>query len=169
METKHPIESLMITSMTSIESMVDVNTIIGDSIVTADNTTIIPLSKVCFGFAAGGSEFNTNRLNKYSENAKLPFGGGAGAGVKISPVGFLVIKDGIPKILNVDGINVIDRAVDMIPDIINKIDSLINKKIDKCDSNKKDEKSKISKIKEFDEDIDEDDIDDEFYEDDEEK
>ena len=83
METKHPIESLMITSMTSIESMVDVNTIIGDSIVTSDNTTIIPLSKVCFGFAAGGSEFNTNKLNKYTENVKLPFGGGAGAGVPI--------------------------------------------------------------------------------------
>ena len=74
METKHPIESLMITSMTSIESMVDVNTIIGDSIITPDNTTIIPLSKVCFGFAAGGSEFNSNKLNKYTENTKLPFG-----------------------------------------------------------------------------------------------
>jgi len=120
METKHPIESLMITSMTSIESMVDVNTIIGESIVTPDNTTIIPLSKVCFGFAAGGSEFNSNRLNKYTENSKLPFGGGSGAGVNITPVGFLVIKDGTAKVLNVDGINVVDRAVDMIPDIINK-------------------------------------------------
>lgn len=167
--SNYPIEGLMNSAMNSIREMIDVNTIIGDPIETSNNIVIIPVSKVNFGFAAGGSEFNTNRLNKYSENAKLPFGGGAGAGVKISPVGFLVIKDGIPKILNVDGINVIDRAVDMIPDIINKIDSLINKKIDKCDSNKKDEKSKISKIKEFDEDIDEDDIDDEFYEDDEEK
>ena len=158
METKHPIESLMITSMTSIESMVDVNTIIGDSIVTADNTTIIPLSKVCFGFAAGGSEFNTNKLNKYTENTKLPFGGGAGAGVKISPVGFLVIKDGIPKVLNVDGINVVDRVVDMIPDIINKIDMLINKKIDKSDKNQTKEK-----VKEVDIDIDDDDINEDYY------
>ena len=161
METKHPIESLMITSMTSIENMVDVNTIIGDSIVTADNTTIIPLSKVCFGFAAGGSEFNTNKLNKYTENIKLPFGGGAGAGVKISPVGFLVIKDGIPKVLNVDGINVVDRAVDMIPDIINKIDMLINKKIDKA-NNKKENK----KVKEVDIDIDNNDISEDYYEED---
>lgn len=173
METKHPIESLMITSMTSIESMVDVNTIIGDSIVTSDNTTIIPLSKVCFGFAAGGSEFNTNKLNKYTENVKLPFGGGAGAGVKISPVGFLVIKDGVPKVLNVDGINVIDRAVDMIPDIINKIDNLINKKIESSKQNKckKSKKFKEEKIKNpakvMDEDIDEDDINEEFYEDEE--
>lgn len=168
METKHPIESLMITSMTSIESMVDVNTIIGDSIVTADNTTIIPLSKVCFGFAAGGSEFNTNKLNKYTEGNKLPFGGGSGAGVKISPVGFLVIKDGIPKILNVDGINVVDRAVDMVPDIINKIDGLINKKMDKCEckKNKNKEKEKIVKVNKVDVDIDDDDIDEEFYEED---
>ncbi len=117
--------------------MVDVNTIIGDSITTPDGTVIIPLSKVCFGFAAGGSEFNTTKLNKYSENAKLPFGGGSGAGVKISPIGFLVIKDGTAKVLNVDGINVIDRAVDMIPDIINKIDMVVNKKIDSKEATKK--------------------------------
>ena len=131
MEEKHPIESLMITSMTSIESMVDVNTIIGESIVAPDGSVIIPLSKVCFGFAAGGSEFNTNKIGKFSENTKLPFGGGSGAGVHISPVGFLVIKDGNARVLNVNGINVIDRAVDMIPDLINKIDGIINKKMDK--------------------------------------
>ena len=131
MEEKHPIESLMITSMTSIESMVDVNTIIGESIVAPDGSVIIPLSKVCFGFAAGGSEFNTNKIGKFSENPKLPFGGGSGAGVHISPVGFLVMKDGNARVLNVNGINVIDRAVDMIPDLINKIDGIINKKMDK--------------------------------------
>ena len=117
--------------MTSIESMVDVNTIIGESIIAPDGSVIIPLSKVCFGFAAGGSEFNTNKLSKYSENVKLPFGGGSGAGVHISPVGFLVMKDGNARVLNVNGINVIDRAVDMIPDIINKLDGIINKKMDK--------------------------------------
>ena len=162
--SEHPIEGLMTTAMNSIKDMIDVNTIIGDSIVTADNTTIIPLSKVCFGFAAGGSEFNTNKLNKYTENTKLPFGGGAGAGVKISPVGFLVIKDGIPKVLNVDGINVVDRAVDMIPDIINKIDMLINKKMDKSDN--KQENQKVKKVKEVDIDIDDDDINEEYYEED---
>jgi sporulation protein YtfJ len=117
--------------MTSIESMVDVNTIIGESIVAPDGSVIIPLSKVCFGFAAGGSEFNTNKIGKFSENTKLPFGGGSGAGVHISPVGFLVMKDGNARVLNVNGINVIDRAVDMIPDLINKIDGIINKKMDK--------------------------------------
>lgn len=150
--------------MTSIESMVDVNTIIGDSIVTADNTTIIPLSKVCFGFAAGGSEFNTNKLNKYTENSKMPFGGGSGAAVNITPVGFLVIKDGVAKVLNVDGINVVDRAVDMIPDVINKIDCLINKKMDKCDNKASKEAKKIKKVTKVDVDIDDDDVNEEFYE-----
>lgn len=153
----------MITSMTSIESMVDVNTIIGESIVTPDNTTIIPLSKVCFGFAAGGSEFNSNKLNKYTDNSKLPFGGGSGAGVNITPVGFLVIKDGTAKVLNVDGINVVDRAVDMIPDLINKIDGLINKKIDKCENKATKEAKKTKKTKVVDIDID-DDIDEDYYE-----
>ena len=163
METKHPIESLMITSMTSIESMVDVNTIIGDSIITPDNTTIIPLSKVCFGFAAGGSEFNSNKLNKYTENTKLPFGGGSGAGVNITPVGFLVIKDGVAKVLNVDGINV----VDMIPDIVNKIDTIINKKLDECKNKPSKEAKKVTKVKEINMDFDDDDINEEFYEEEE--
>ena len=151
MENKHPIESLMITSMTSIEEMIDVNTIIGESIETPDGTTIIPISKVCLGFAAGGSEFNTTKLNKYSESAKLPFGGGAGGGIKITPVGFIVIKDGFARVLNVNGINVIDRMVDIIPDIVNKVDNLINKKVDKkekCYKEAKENKKNKEKIEE---------------------
>lgn len=76
---EHPIENLMVTAMSSLRDMIDVNTIVGDTVETPDGTTIIPVSKVCFGFASGGSEFNTNKLNKYSETAKLPFGGGSGA------------------------------------------------------------------------------------------
>jgi sporulation protein YtfJ len=121
----------MLTAMNSIEDMIDVNTIIGEPIETNNGIVIIPISKVSFGFAAGGSEFNTNKIGKFSENTKLPFGGGSGAGVHISPVGFLVMKDGNARVLNVNGINVIDRAVDMIPDLINKIDGILNKKMDK--------------------------------------
>ena len=153
MENKHPIESLMITYMTSIEEMIDVNTIIGDSIETPDGTTIIPVSKVCLGFAAGGSEFNTTKLNKYSEAAKLPFGGGAGGGIKITPVGFIVIKDGFARVLNVNGINVIDRMVDIIPDIVNKVDNLVNKKIDNKGKDKKDNKVKEKKVTNVDIDV----------------
>ena len=122
---EHPIENLMITAMSSLRDMIDVNTIIGDTVETKDGSTIIPVSKVCFGFAAGGSEFNTNKLNKFSE--KLPFGGGSGAGVKITPVAFLIVKDGIIKLLTVEENKPLDKLVDAIPDIVNKIvDTLDN-------------------------------------------
>lgn len=130
-DQKHPIENLMMTAMTSLESMVDVNTIVGDMVTSPDGTVIIPVSKVCFGFAAGGSEFNTNKLNKFSENVKLPFGGGSGAGVNISPVAFLTVKDGQIKLLNVNGTTSVDKLVDIIPDIVNKANTLIERAIQK--------------------------------------
>ncbi len=123
----HPIEDLMMTAMTSLESMIDVNTIIGDMVTSQDGTSIIPISKVCFGFAAGGSEFNTNKLNKFSENSKLPFGGGSGAGVNISPIGFLVVKDGNVRLLTVQSTGPLDKLVDIVPDVVNKASDLIKK------------------------------------------
>ena len=130
-EIKHPIENLMMTAMTSLESMVDVNTIVGDMVTSPDGTVIIPVSKVCFGFAAGGSEFNTNKLNKFSENVWLPFGGGSGAGVHISPVAFLTVKDGQVRLLNINGITSVDKLVDMLPDVINKANTLVEKAMQK--------------------------------------
>ena len=129
-DQKHPIENLMMTAMTSLENMIDVNTIVGDMIVASDGTMIIPVSKVCFGFAAGGSEFNTNKLNKFSENAKLPFGGGSGAGVHISPMAFLVVKDGTTKLMTLGRTNPLDKLIDLVPDIVEKADKLINKKME---------------------------------------
>lgn len=117
---EHPIENLMVTAMTSLRDMIDVNTILGETVVTTDGTTIIPVSKVSFGFAAGGSEFNSNELNKYNENSKLPFGGGSGAGVNIAPVAFLIVKDDNVKLLTVDADRPLDKLVDYIPDAINK-------------------------------------------------
>lgn len=144
MEKQHPIENLMMTAMTSLESMVDVNTIIGDSVTSNDGTLIIPVSKVCFGFAAGGSEFNTNKLNKFSENSNLPFGGGSGAGVHISPMAFLVVKDGNTKLLTMDGVSPIDKLVDLIPDVVNKAGNLVEKSMK---TSKKDfETSKSKKV-----------------------
>lgn len=118
---EHPIENLMITAMNSLRDMIDVNTVVGDTVEAVDGTTIIPVSKVAFGYAAGGSEFNSNKLNKYSENYKLPFGGGTGAGINISPVAFLVVKDGMVKLLTIDTNGPIDKLVDYVPDIINKV------------------------------------------------
>lgn len=117
----------MMTAMTSLESMIDVNTIVGDIVTSPDGTVIIPVSKVSFGFAAGGSEFNTNKLNKFSENTKLPFGGGSGAGVNISPMAFLIVKDGTTKFVTLNGNSPIDKLIDLIPDVINKANSLIEK------------------------------------------
>ena len=121
--------------MTSLESMVDVNTIVGDIVTTTDGTVIIPVSKVSFGFAAGGSEFNTNKLNKYSESTKLPFGGGSGAGVNISPMAFLVVKDGSTNLLTMNNTTPIDKLVELIPDLMDKVNNFINKSFDKNENN----------------------------------
>ena len=90
--SEHPIEGLMLTAMNSIRDMVDVNTIIGEPIETSNNIVIIPISKVGFGFASGGSEFNVETINEYTKKDKdeqiqykLPFGGGSGAGVTLNP------------------------------------------------------------------------------------
>lgn len=131
---EHPIENLMITAMSSIRDMIDVNTIIGDTVETKDGTTIIPVSKVCFGFASGGSEFNTNKLNKYSENAKLPFGGGSGAGVKIEPVAFLSIKDDTVKLLTVEADRPLDKLVDALPDLVKKVVDTVDNSLLKTSS-----------------------------------
>ena len=141
---EHPIENLMITAMSSLRDMIDVNTIIGDTVETKDGSTIIPVSKVCFGFAAGGSEFNTNKLNKFSENSKLPFGGGSGAGVKITPVAFLIVKDGIIKLLTVEENKPLDKLVDAIPDLVNKIMDTVDNSLFKTSERLKPQNSNLA-------------------------
>lgn len=154
----HPIEGLMNTAMNSIKDMIDVDTIIGEPISTGIDTLIIPISKVCFGFAAGGSEFKGETINEYSKREKeeqvqyrLPFGGGSGAGVKIEPVAFLVVSNGIVKLLPVTHDSYIDKLIDYVPDLLDKSGDLIkgmkdkNKCIEnlkeKIEENIKDEKS----------------------------
>ena len=138
MEENHPIEGLMLTAMNSIKQMVDVNTIIGDPIKALDNTVIIPISKVGFGFAAGGSEFNGETVNVYNKKEKeeniryrLPFGGGSGAGINITPVAFLIVQNDKVKLLEATHENVLDKLVEYVPDVIEKISNLFkNKDID---------------------------------------
>ena len=137
METgEHPIEGLMLTAMNSIQDMVDVNTIIGEPIEAPKNIVIIPISKVSFGFAAGGSEFSTETLNEYFKKDKeetiqyrLPFGGGSGAGVSISPVAFLVVQEGYVKLLPVSHASTIDKLIDYVPDLIEKVNQMIQKQL----------------------------------------
>ena len=146
---EHPIEGLMITAMNSIQDMVDVNTIIGDPIETSNNTTIIPISKVTFGFAAGGSEFRGETIDEYSKKDKeeaiqyrLPFGGGSGAGVKIMPIAFLVIQANNVKMLPVEHTSALDKLLDYMPDLMEKTNNLINKSI----NNRKEEKDKQERV-----------------------
>ena len=131
---EHPIENLMITAMSSIQNMVDVNTIIGEPIETQVGITIIPISKVSFGFAAGGSEFRGETLKEYNKRDKdeeiqykLPFGGGAGAGVSINPVAFLVVQEGNVKLMPVDHDSCLDKILDYVPDLMQKLNEMFNK------------------------------------------
>ena len=107
---EHPIQGLMNVTMEKIHQMVDSNTIIGKPITTEDGTTILPVSKVSFGFASGGTDFD----GKNAANKDL-FGGGSGAGVNIQPVAFLVVKDGCVRTIQLsDTSNTIDRALTML-------------------------------------------------------
>lgn len=115
----HPIENLMKTTMESIKEMIDVNTIVGDAVESKDGSLIIPISKVSFGFASGGSEFNDKGTSTCKD--KYPFGGGSGSGVTIKPVAFLVIKGDNVRLLNIDAENTYDKIVDSIPQIIDII------------------------------------------------
>lgn len=123
---KHPIGDLMETTMQKIKEMVDVNTIVGSPIITADGITLIPISKVSFGFASGGSDFQTKHQQQNQNNA---FGGGSGAGVNIVPVAFLVVKGSNIKLLNIapPASTTIDRIIEMVPDVIDKVGDLMNK------------------------------------------
>ncbi|SCG83341.1 hypothetical protein DW1_1771 [Proteiniborus sp. DW1] len=122
----HPIQGLMKTTMESIKEMVDVNTIVGDPVQSPDGQIIIPISRVCFGFASGGTEFNCAN-GKYEEqnegsDKKLPFGGGTGAGVSVQPVAFIVVGNGNMKLLPVDqNANIINSILDLIPKMANGI------------------------------------------------
>lgn len=146
--SEHPIEGLMVTAMNSIQDMVDVNTIIGEPIETSNNIVIIPISKVSFGFAAGGSEFSGETINEYNKRDKeeqiqyrLPFGGGSGAGVTINPVAFIVISQNNVKLLPVNHASSLDKLLDYIPDLIEKTNNIMNR----CINNKKEETKEILK------------------------
>lgn len=137
MNETHPIEGLMKSAMNSIKDMVDVNTIIGEPIETTNNMVIIPISKVCFGFAAGGSEFHSETVNEYKKKDKeeeatyrLPFGGGSGAGVSISPVAFIIVMQDAIKVLPIEHTSAIDKLMDYVPDLMQRINNVIDKNID---------------------------------------
>ena len=120
---EHPIQGLMNVTMDKIRQMADSNTIIGKPIKTDDGTTILPVSRISFGFASAGTDFD----GKNAANKDL-FGGGSGAGVNIQPMAFLVVKDGCVRTIQLsDGSNTIDRALTMLPELVDKVSALLKK------------------------------------------
>ena len=125
--SENKINDFMSTAMSGIRDMIDVNTM--------DGTTIIPISKVCFGFASGGSDFG-------KQPEKQKFGGGSGAGVSITPVAFLSIKEGDVRVLSVDpDESGIDKAIQSVPTVIEKLSNMFKRKSKKEKAKEKVEKA----------------------------
>ena len=118
-------------TINKIREMVDANSVVGEPIVTADGVTIIPISKISIGLGGGGSDFITKNLNQ-KENL---FGGGVGAGVKVVPVAFLIVKDGSVRMLPVaaPANTTADRLVEMVPDTLDKIVSFVESHTNKAE------------------------------------
>ena len=121
--------NMMQLTIAKIKEMVDVNSVVGEPITTPDGVTIIPISRISIGFGGGGSDFVSKNVNK-QEN---PFGGGAGGGVKISPVAFLIVKDGSVRMLPVaaPANTNADRVVEMVPDVLDKVAAFIDSRTQK--------------------------------------
>lgn len=132
--SEHPIQGLMQTAMENIKEMIDVNTIVGDPVECPDGSVIMPISKVGFGFAAGGSEFASEieqqGMNGQQNDATvaLPFGGGSGGGVSITPIAFLVVGQGQVKVVPLDNqTHLIDRLIDSAPRIMEQLSDMLQK------------------------------------------
>ena len=125
----HNVPNMLENTIAKIREMVDVNSVIGDPITTPDGTTIIPVSKVSVGFGGGGSDYVSKNINK-QEN---PFGGGAGGGVKVTPVAFLIVKDGNVRMLPVatPANTTADRLVEQIPDALDKFAAFLDSRTHK--------------------------------------
>ena len=123
------LQGLMNATMDKVRQMADANTVIGKEIRTEDGTTIIPVSRITVGVGGGGSDFDSKNAAQ-----KDLFGGGSGAGITIRPVAFLVIKDGLVRTIQLsDPSNSLDRALNMLPELVDKLMTLIPDKGEKAD------------------------------------
>lgn len=124
----HPISDLMATTMAKIRDMMDANTVIGKPI-EAGGVTVIPVCKISIGYGSGGSDFAQKNQKPENPNA---FGGGAGMGVSITPISFLVIRDGNVRVISVEQPNstVAERVIELVPDVVDKVSSMVSKKKD---------------------------------------
>ena len=124
MDNINPIGELMQTTMENVKNILKVDTVVGDPIYTPDGITLVPISRISVGFGGGGVEFGNK---KGGDNR--PYGGGNATGVKVDPIGFLVIKDGSVRMINVTppASNTVDRLIDMVPQVIDRVDEFIEK------------------------------------------
>lgn len=125
MDKKTPLNDLMHSAMEKVREMADTNAIVGQPITTPDGVTLIPISKVSLGFGCGGGD--------YGKAQPRGFGGGSGAGVNIAPVAFLVIKDGVTRVLPVavPPVSTVDRVVDLVPNVLDRVEKFLDKKQEK--------------------------------------
>ena len=121
------ISSLMDTTMNKLKEIVNVDTVVGTPINTPDGIMIIPISRVSYAFASGGSDF------RVKDNSNLGFGGGNGAGVKVDPIGFLVVRDGSVRMMNITppANATVDRLIEKAPELIDTVEDLIKKYVKK--------------------------------------
>ena len=118
---KHPIENIMRATLENINSMIDVNTVVGSPVATAQGSTVIPISRVSFGFASGGGEYSAaegDGVLRTPEQVRLPFAGGSGAGVSITPVGFLVVDQKNVGVIRTDGATPLERVTELAPKVL---------------------------------------------------
>lgn len=140
--SEHPIQGLMTTAMENLKDMIDVNTIIGDPVETPDGSVILAVSKVGFGFAAGGSEFSIDNADQ-----DLPFGGGSGGGVSITPIAFLIVNDKGVNLLHIDqNTHLVEKLMDTAPETLEKVKQMFSKNKNK---NGKDHDSNSEEFPEY--------------------
>ena len=126
---KNPIGELMQNTMENVRSILKVDTVVGDPIYTPDGIMLVPISKISVGFGGGGVEFNQKKVGE-----NRPYGGGNATGVKIEPIGFLIVKDGTVRMVNVTppANTTVDRIIDLVPQVMDRVDAFIDKQ--KADS-----------------------------------
>lgn len=124
MDKNNQLGELMQTTMDNVKNILKVDTVVGDPIYTPDGITLVPISKISVGFGGGGVEFESKKGGE-----QRPYGGGNATGVKVDPIGFLVIKEGTVRMVNVTppASNTVDRIIDLIPQVLDRVDNFIAK------------------------------------------
>lgn len=120
-KNKNSLSEMMESSMDKIRQMVEANTIVGEPITTPDGVTLIPVSRLSYGFGCGGGDYGKNKENT---------GAGCGAGVRVEPMAFLVVKGGVTRLLPVGApaVTTLDRAIELVPELIDRVEGLVDRK-----------------------------------------